>query len=151
MSYNLEPYMKNPSCTWGTYKSISTDTLHSRFGWGRAFITRFCSRKMVLSQQFHTRCKGRQKALHCPTSGFFVQIDQFIIWIDLIGPDGLLLVVSHLLQCQFHVYSWGMGNRNPYILDVRFTTGGPHADYGWRCSKRSVGLTYHLANLAPCL
>ncbi len=23
--------MKNPSCTWGTYKSISTDTLHSRF------------------------------------------------------------------------------------------------------------------------
>jgi hypothetical protein len=25
---------------------------------------------------------------------------------DLIGQGGMLLVVSHLLQCQFHVYWW---------------------------------------------
>jgi hypothetical protein len=55
--------------------SISTDTLHSRFWMRESIYYAILQQENGLSQQFHTGCQGTQKALHCPTSVFIVQID----------------------------------------------------------------------------
>jgi hypothetical protein len=53
-----------------------------------------------------TWCCGWPNALHSLTPT--------LDWpYKLIGPSGLLLVISHLYSHNFHVYGWGMGHNKP--------------------------------------
>jgi hypothetical protein len=53
--------------------------------------------KMVLVQHFWSGCQGWQQAQQSLTPA--------VDWLDgLIGPGGLLILVSHLFQSQFQFY-----------------------------------------------
>ncbi len=68
------------------------------FGWSQNMPVLLS--KMVLAQHFSTGSWGWKKAQQSLTPA--------VDWLnDLIGPGGLLLVVSHLLQSHFQFYGWG--------------------------------------------
>jgi hypothetical protein len=54
----------------------------------------------------------------------------------MIGPNDLLLVVSHLFyNPDFPIYCWVLGNCKEAILNVRGIDWNPNTRYGWSCSK----------------
>jgi hypothetical protein len=57
-------------------------------------------------------------------------------WLDsLIGPGGLLLVVSHLFAVPVLVLWLGLEKSKLLNLDVRNIFAGSHTEHHWRCSK----------------
>jgi hypothetical protein len=48
----------------------------------------------------------------------------------LIGPNGLLLIVSHFLRFQFS-FKGGVGNNNNNNLDMKINDVRLHIDDGW--------------------
>jgi hypothetical protein len=58
-------------------------------------------------------------------------------WVDsLIGPSGLLLVISHVLAVPISVLWVGLEKKvSKYNLDVRNNFARSHTGRWWRCSK----------------
>jgi hypothetical protein len=53
----------------------------------------------------------------------------------MIGPCGLLLVVSHLFAITILVLWVGFKKRKKLNLDVRIIFAGSHTEHSWGCSK----------------
>jgi hypothetical protein len=82
-------------------KSNPTSALYSKFWMKKSQNMLVWLSKMVLAQHFCRWYQGWQEAQQC-------QVAKPVDCLHgLIGPNGLLLLVSHLLQSQFQFYGWG--------------------------------------------